>query len=145
MTTSNLDAVRAMVHSTAKVRDVLPQARIVWLLNERLGPIFPANFEAALVGLTAGRFAELRAGVTEITFPRMTDQLWQPIDRAGLNLVDFVKADPASLAKYWVDNAGNRLDASSAAVVQRRISGWIAKLMEAASQAVRFLPDEHDI
>jgi hypothetical protein len=75
----------------------------------------------------------------EIVLPRMDDRLWQPVDRApGLNLVKVVTADPAVLAKLWVDRAGNPLDPLSAAVVQRRVATWIAGMMEAAAQAVGF-------
>jgi len=138
VTTSNRDAMRAMISSTEKVRVALPRARVVWVLNERVGAVFPADFDARLVDLEPQQLADMRAGVTEIILPRMDDRLWQPIDRAGLNFVDFVAADPAALAGLWLDHAGKRLDPMSAAVVQRRVAAWIAALMEAASQAVRF-------
>jgi hypothetical protein len=139
VTTSNLDAMRNMISSTEIVRATLPLARIVWVLNERVGPVFPPDFDARLLSLEPQQLAKMRAGVTEIVLPRMDDRLWQPVDRApGLNLVKVVTADPASLAKLWVDRAGNPLDPLSAAVVQRRLAAWIAGMMEAASQAVGF-------
>jgi hypothetical protein len=138
VTTSNRDAMRAMISSTEKVRLVLPLARIVWVLNERVGPVFPPDFDAGLLDLNPQQFADMRATVTEVILPRMDDRIWQPVDRAGLNLVEFVAADPATLAELWIDHAGKRLDPLSAAVVQRRVAAWIAALMEAASQAARF-------
>jgi hypothetical protein len=139
VTTSNRDAMRNMISSTEIVRAALPLARIVWVLNERVGPVFPPDFDARLVSLEPQQLAKMRAGVTEIVLPRMDDRLWQPVDRApGLNLVKVVTADPASLAELWVDRAGNSLDPLSAAVVQRRLATWIAGMMEAASQAVGF-------
>jgi hypothetical protein len=138
VTTSNRDAMRAMISSTETVRAVLPLARIVWVLNERVGAVFPPDFDARLLGLDPQQLADMRAGVTEIILSRMDDRIWQPVDRAGVNLVDVVTADPSTLARLWVDHAGNRLDPLSAAVVQRRLAAWIAAMMEAASQAVGF-------
>jgi hypothetical protein len=139
VTTSNLDAMRAMTASTEIIRTALPTARILWILNERVGPVFPPDFDATLLGLDSQRLAEMRASLTEIVLPRMDDRLWQPVDRTpGLNLVKVVTADPADLAKLWVDRAGNPLDPLSAAVVQRRVATWIAGMMEAAAQAVGF-------
>jgi hypothetical protein len=139
VTTSNRDAMRTMISSTEIVRAALPLARIVWVLNERVGPVFPPDFDARLLSLEPQQLAKMRAGVTEIVLPRMDDRLWQPVDRApGLNLVKLVTADPASLPRLWLDRAGNPLDPLSAAVVQRRLATWIAGMMEAASQAVGF-------
>jgi hypothetical protein len=138
VSTSNRDAMRAMITTTDTVRALFPQARILWILNERVGPVFPPGFDAGLLGLEPQQLARMRAGVTEIVLPRMDDRLWQPVDRAGINLVDVVTADPAMLARLWVDNAGNQLDSLAAAVVQRRVAAWIAVMMEAASQAAGF-------
>jgi hypothetical protein len=139
VTSSNLDAMRAMTASTEIVRAALPLARTLWVLNERVGPVFPPDFDARLLGLEPQQLANMRAGVTEVVLPRMDDRLWQPVDRApGLNLLKVVTADPSVLAQLWVDHAGNPLDRLSAAVVQRRVAAWIAGMMEAASQAVGF-------
>ncbi len=139
VTTSNLDAMRAMTASTELVRGALPLARPVWVLNERVGTVFPSDFDPQLLDLEPEQFARMRAGVSEIVLPRMDDRLWQPVDRTpGLNLVKFVTADPARLAPLWADRAGNPLDRLSAAVVQQRIASWIAAMMEAAHQALGF-------
>ena len=138
VTTSNIDAIRAMISNTAKARLALPLARIVWILNERVGAVFPSDFDARLLDLDPQQLLEMRASVTEIILPRMDDRLWQPVERAGMNLVEFVEADPANLAGLWLGHDGKCLDPDSAAVVQRRVALWIAALMEAASQALRF-------
>lgn len=139
VTTSNLDAIRAMTASTALVRNALPLAQPIWVLNHRVGTVFPPDFDPKLLKLELEQFVSMRAGVSEIVLPRMDDRLWQPVDRTpGLNLVKFVTADPARLAPLWADLAGNPLDPLSAAVVQRRIASWIANMMEAAHQALRF-------
>ncbi len=136
VTTANPDAIRAMVSSTEKIRETLPSARVVWILNEHFGPV---TFNAGLLGLRPAQLAEMRATVTEVVFPRMNDLLWQPVDRAGMNMVDFVAADPATLAGFWLDGAGNSLDdPATLRVVQRRIAAWIGGLMEAAAQVARF-------
>jgi hypothetical protein len=138
VTTSNRDAMRALIDATEKARDALPLGRIVWVLNERTGLVFPPGFDSASIGVDAARFRELRAGVTEFAIGRMDDRIWQPIERAGINFMDFVHANPADLAKLWVDDRGNSLDTLSAAVVQRRVSAWIGKCMEGAAAALRF-------
>lgn len=138
VTTSNRDAMRSLARTTDLVRAALPLARPVWVLNERVGSVFPAGFDPILLDLEPEQFARMRAGVSEIVLPRMDDRLWQPVDRSGLNLVDFVTADPTKLAGLWVDAAGRQLDRLSAAAVQRRIASWIAKMMEHASRGLRF-------
>ncbi len=139
VTTSNLDAMRAMTASTELVRGALPLARPVWVLNHRLGTVFPSGFDPRLLKLEPEQFASMRAGVSEIVLPRMDDRLWQPVDRTpGLNLVKFVTADPARLATLWPDREGNPLDALSASVAQGRVASWIATMMEAAHQALGF-------
>jgi hypothetical protein len=139
VTTSNLDAMRAMTASTELVRGALPLARPVWVLNERVGAVFPPDFDPRLLNLEPEQFARMRADASGIVLPRMDDRLWQPVDRTpGLNLMKFVTADPARLAPLWADHAGNPLDRLSAAVVQRRVASWIAVMMEAAHQAVGF-------
>jgi hypothetical protein len=138
VTTSNLDAMRGLIDATEKACDALPSARIVWVLNQRTGAVFPPGFDPASIGVDAARFRELRAGVTEFVIGRMDDRIWQPVERAGINFMDFVRADPADLAKLWVDERGNCLDTLSAAVVQRRVSAWIAKCMEGAAGVLRF-------
>ncbi|WP_156175310.1 hypothetical protein [Bradyrhizobium sp. LTSP849] len=138
VTTSNRDAMRALATTSDLVRAALPLARPVWVLNERVGTVFPADFDPGLLDLEADHFAKMRAGVSEIVLPRLDDRLWQPVDRTGLNLIDFVTADPAKLAALWVDAAGRPLDRLSAAAVQRRIASWIAKMMEEASRGLRF-------
>lgn len=138
VTTSNRDAMRALATNTDLVRTALPLARPVWVLNERVGAVFPADFDPGVIDLEPEHFNEMRAGVSEIVLPRMDDRLWQPVDRAGLNLVDFVNADPAKLATLWRDAAGRPLDRLSAAAVQRRIASWIARMMEEASRGLRF-------
>jgi hypothetical protein len=140
VTTSNRDAMRALATNTSLVRTALPLARPLWVLNERVGLVFPPNFDPGIIDLEPEHFDEMRAGVTEIALPRLDDRLWQPVDRAGLNLVDFVNADPAKLAPLWLDASGRPLDRLSAAAVQRRIASWIAKMMEEASRGLRF-PD----
>jgi MinD-like ATPase involved in chromosome partitioning or flagellar assembly len=50
VTTSNLDAMRAMTASTEIIRTALPMARVLWILNERVGPVFPPDFDARLLG-----------------------------------------------------------------------------------------------
>lgn len=141
VTTSNLDAMRSMMASTELVRGALPLARPVWVLNHRVGTVFPPDFDPRLLKLKPEQFASMRGGVSEIVLPRMNDRLWQPVDRTpGLNLVKFVTADPAKLASLWADPVGNPLDRLSAAVVQRRVASWIASMMEAAHQALRFPP-----
>ncbi|MDN4986721.1 hypothetical protein QY049_26530 [Bradyrhizobium sp. WYCCWR 13022] len=138
VTTSNRDAMRALATTTGVVRAALPLARPVWVLNERVGTVFPADFDPGIIGLEPEQFDEMRAGVSEIVLPRLDDRLWQPVDRAGLNLVDFVTADPAKLAVLWGDAAGRPLDRLSAAAVQRRIASWIANMMEEATRTLRF-------
>ena len=138
VTTSNHDAMRALAKTTEVVTAALPLARPVWVLNERVGTVLPTGFDPDLLGLEAGHFAKMRAGVSEVVLPRMDDRLWQPVDRTGLNLIDFVNADPSELAALWVDAAGRPLDRLSAAVVQRRIASWIAKMMEEASRGLGF-------
>lgn len=140
VTTSNRDAMRALATNTSLVRTALPLARPLWVLNERVGVVFPPNFDRGIIDLEPEHFDEMRAGVTEIALPRLDDRLWQPVDRAGLNLVDFVNADPAKLAPLWLDASGRPLDRLSAAAVQRRIASWIAKMIEEASRGLRF-PD----
>ncbi|MGY0575699.1 hypothetical protein ACTGJ9_035550 [Bradyrhizobium sp. RDM12] len=138
VTTSNRDAMRALATTTDLVRAALPLAQPVWVLNERVGAVFPADFDPGLLDLEPDHFAKMRAGVSEIVLPRLDDRLWQPVDRTGLNLIDFVTADPAKLAALWVDAVGRPLDRLSAAAVQRRIASWIAKMMEEASRGLRF-------
>ncbi|UQR60782.1 hypothetical protein LRP30_27775 [Bradyrhizobium sp. C-145] len=138
VTTSNRDAMRALATTTDLVRAALPLARPVWVLNERVGTVFPADFDPGLLDLEPEHFAKMRAGVSEIVLPRMDDRLWQPVDRRGLNLVNFVTADPTKLAALWLDASGRPLDRLSAATVQRRIANWIAKMMEEASRGLRF-------
>lgn len=139
VTTSNLDAMRALTTSTELVRAALPRARPVWVLNERVGEVFPADFDPNLLNLEPEHFIKMREGVSQIVLPRLDDRIWQPVDRTpGLNLVRFVTADPATLAPLWLDAAGRPLDRLTAAAVQRRIANWIARMMEEASQGLRF-------
>lgn len=139
VTTSNLDAMRAMTASTALVRAALPLARPVWVLNERVGPVFPPDFDARLLNMTPEQFVRMREGVSEIVLPRMDDRIWQPVDRTpGLNCMNFVTADPAQLGILWPDAAGQPLDRLAAAVVQRRVAGWIARMMEETARGMTF-------
>lgn len=136
VTTSNLDAVKSMIEMTRKVREALPLAKLVWVLNERHGPVF-AHLDYEWLGFSAEYVQELRASVTEVTIRRMDERLWVPVDRAGFSMRSFVETDAAALAHFW-PHQGKLLDPGSAAVVKGKIADWIGSVMEAAQEAIGF-------
>jgi hypothetical protein len=138
VTTSNGDAMRSMVTSTVFAREALPKAKVAWFLNERLGPAMPADFDPHLGDLQPKQFAKMRADIAEIRLPRMHDRIWQPVDRKALDFLKVVTADPADLARLWVEHDGRALDRLSAAVVQRQIAAWVARMMEETAAALHF-------
>lgn len=136
--TSNRDAIRALVDGTEKARSVLPAARIVWIQNERTGTVFGPQFDPSSLDIDPIKFAQMRSSVTEFVIARLDDRIWQPVEHAGLNMVQFVQAKPKDLAHLWSDRAGEPLDPLAAALIQRRVSAWIAASMEGVASALKF-------
>jgi hypothetical protein len=137
VTTSNTDAIKSMLELTPAIQKAMPLACVVWVLNERHGPVF-ANPDYEVLGFDAAAIQQMRSTVTEVTFPKMDERLWTPVDRAGMSMMKFIDTDAAVLSKFWPSRQGKVLDPSSAAIVKRDISNWIGQLLEAASVALRF-------
>jgi hypothetical protein len=136
--TQRVDPLRLLCETTQLVRKALPDAQIVWVLNDRDGEVFGPGTPWETIGYTQREVERLRRGVLTIRIPATKTRYWGPVDLAGYTMKSFVEADPEALSHLWTDSFGNAVDVDTATVAKRRVVSWIAEVLKAVEPVISF-------
>ncbi len=129
VTTAQRDGLRMLVETTEAARIALPDARLIWVANDRNGEVDFDRIEWEAVGIDPERATALRTLVSVARIPRLHDDIWQPLDRSGLSMQAAVEKDASDLRTCWPDRNGKPLDRVSAQAVQRKVVVWVSAIL----------------
>lgn len=119
-TVTETESVAGAMASIEAVREIVPSARIVLVLNERDGDGFDKYFDA-------GSLSNLKsAGVDVMTMPRIMSEGWEHFQRAKCRFTDIISSDHADLMNRF---GYTRQEAKRA---RGDMAFWFGKMMEAA-------------
>ena len=133
--TAQPDAMGQLIETSEIAATHLPAARLVWVLNERFGPIDPARFDWTQVDIEPARAAAMRKRAISVRIPRLQDTVWQPLDQAGFDMRKALLASPETLAPLWETPRGP-IDATAAEVVQGRLGDWVSAIIGAFQRLI---------
>jgi hypothetical protein len=136
--TQRADPLRLLCEATQLARRALPDARIVWVLNDRDGEVFGPSTPWDLIGYSQREVDRIRRGVLTIRIPATAIRYWGPVDLAGYSMKSFVEADPETLSHLWADSFGKPVDVDTATVAKRRVVFWIAAVLKAVGPVTSF-------
>ncbi len=138
VSTAQRDGLRMLIETTEAARIALPDARLIWVANDRNGDVDFDRIEWEAVGIDPERANALREFVSVARIPRLHDDIWQPLDRSGLSMQAAVEKDASDLRTCWPDRNGKPLDRVSAQAVQRKVVVWVGAILQQFSAVLGF-------
>jgi hypothetical protein len=73
-----------------------------------------------------------------VRIPLIATHLWGPVDLNGYTMKTFVEADAKTLAPLWADSSGAAPDLDTAIIAKRRVTTWIAAVLNAVNPVTSF-------